>query len=89
MTSESHSSSSSSHDREPKVDQHCKVFITNIDGQQDESTVERHLRDLFEKYGQVSKLSVKKNKNGQYSFAFLEFLNSSDATKAIAELDQF
>lgn len=33
-------------------------------------------------------LNVKKNKNGVYSFAFLEFEKSEDAQKAIEGMDQ-
>jgi RNA recognition motif-containing protein len=32
---------------------------------------------------------VKKNKNGLYSFAFLEFDSAEAASRAIKELDQF
>jgi RNA recognition motif-containing protein len=37
----------------------------------------------------VGKLNVKKNKNGLYSFAFLEFDSAEAASRAIKELDQF
>ena len=37
----------------------------------------------------MHKLNVKKNKNGLYSFAFVEFTNGHDATRAIEKLDQY
>ena len=50
-----------------------KVFITNIDGIQNEDNVGRELERLFIRYGKITKLVVKKNKNGLYYFAFLEY----------------
>ena len=44
---------------------------------------------MFERFGGVGKLNVKKNKNGIYSFAFLEFDSAEAASTAIKELDQF
>jgi RNA recognition motif-containing protein len=66
-----------------------KVFITNIDGAHQEEAVEVELRKLFERFGAITKLNVKKNKNGLYSFAFLEFDSAEAALNAIKELDQF
>ena len=39
-------------------------------------------------FGRIVHLNVKKNKNGQYSFAFLEFERVEDAKRAIQEMDQ-
>lgn len=63
-------SKSPSKDKEV-VDDARKVFITNIDGAQSEEAVEFELRKLFQPFGTITKLNVKKNKNGHYSFAFL------------------
>jgi len=61
------------------VDEGCKIFVTNIEGNQPEETVQSELRRLFEKYGKVHKLNVKKNKNGLYYFGFIEFEIPEDA----------
>lgn len=65
------------------------MFITNLDGSQPEDLVEEELRKLFTRYGNVVKLNVKKNKNGLYSFAFLDYEKAEDALYAIKELDQY
>ena len=44
---------------------------------------------LFEPYGRITKLNVKKNKNGLYYFAFLEFSNGDESANAIKALDQY
>ena len=78
-------------DRSPShksVDEACKIFVTNIEGNQSEEVVEGELRRMFERYGKVDKLAVKKNKNGLYYFGFIEFDRPSDAAVAIKELDQ-
>jgi len=81
------------HSRSPtprdRKDDARKVFVTNIDGSQPEEAVEGQLRSLFTKYGTVTKLTVKKNKNGLYSFAFVEFDTPEESGNAIRELDQF
>jgi RNA recognition motif-containing protein len=63
-------SKSPSRDREV-IDDARKVFVTNIDGAQPEEAVESELRKLFDRFGTINKLNVKKNKNGLYSFAFI------------------
>jgi len=81
------------HSRSPtprdRKDDARKVFVTNIDGSQPEEAVEAQLHSLFSNYGPVTKLTVKKNKNGLYSFAFVEFNTPEESAKAIRELDQF
>jgi RNA recognition motif-containing protein len=81
-------SRSPSRDKEP-IEDARKVFVTNIDGSRSEETVEAELRRLFDRFGTINKLNVKKNKNGLYYFAFLEFENPDAAGVAIKELDQY
>lgn len=66
-----------------------KVFVTNIDGTQPEEIVEAELRRLFQRFGSINKLNVKKNKNGLYCFGFIEFEKAEAANTAIKELDQY
>ena len=66
-----------------EIDEACKVFITNIEGSQSEDAVQDELRRLFQPIGRVTKLNVKKNKNGLYYFAFLEYAHPQDAANAI------
>ena len=63
-----------------------KIFITNLSASVPEEDLKRDLEPLFEKYGRIVHLNVKKNKNGLYSFAFLEFERVDDALKAIEGL---
>jgi RNA recognition motif-containing protein len=81
-------SKSPSRDKEV-IDDARKVFVTNIDGAQPEEAVESELRKLFCRFGVINKLNVKKNKNGLYSFAFIEFEVVDGANAAIKELDQY
>ena len=83
------SSRSPSPGRQFDVDEACKVFITNIDGNQHQDAVKDELTKLFKPFGEIMKLNVKKNKNGLYYFAFLEFSNGQESTVAIKELDQY
>lgn len=71
------------------IDDARKVFVTNIDGTQPEEIVEAELRRLFERFGSINKLNVKKNKNGLYYFGFIEFEQAEAASTAIRELDQY
>lgn len=41
------------------------------------------LQDLFSKYGSIKELAVKKNKNAEYSFAFVEYEDGVDAEEAV------
>jgi RNA recognition motif-containing protein len=75
--------------REPQMEDGRKVFLTNIDGSQPEEAVAGELRNLFSKHGTINKLNVKKNKNGLYYFAFIEFEVLEEAENAIRELDQY
>lgn len=38
---------------------------------------------MFSKYGTIKELSVKRSKNGEYSFAFVEYQAGEDAEEAI------
>lgn len=72
MSSDSESSANKRRERSPSENkaQASKLFITNIDGkvdipymQADIAETEKELRHLFEKYGVVSSLVAKRNRN--------------------------
>ena len=42
---------------------------------------------MFSKYGTIKELSVKRSKNGEYSFAFVEYQAGEDAEEAIRNLN--
>lgn len=71
-----------------KFDSNPKLFITNLPPSIEEEQLKDEMERLFEVYGRIVHLNVKKNKNGVYSFAFLEFEKSEDAQKAIEGMDQ-
>jgi len=41
------------------------------------------LQELFGKYGTIKDLSVKKNRNAEYCFAFVEYESGNDAEEAV------
>jgi RNA recognition motif-containing protein len=57
-------------------DETAKIFITNLSPTVPEEELRKDLEPRFEKYGRIKHLNVKKNKNGLYSFAFLEFYSA-------------
>lgn len=66
------------------TDETPKIFITNLSASVPEDELKKDLEPMFEKYGRIVHLNVKKNKNGLYSFAFLEFERIDEAMKAIS-----
>lgn len=73
---------------EGRLESNAKLFITNLPPELPEEQLQVDLEPMFEIYGRIQHLNVKKNKNGQYSFAFLEFERVEDARRAIEEMDQ-
>lgn len=72
---------------DPRMDSIAKLFITNLPPECPEEQIRVELESMFEMFGRIIHLNVKKNKNGQYSFAFLEFERVEDAQRAIHEMD--
>ena len=75
---------------ETEVSDKHKVYITNLDGtvsifakQANEKDLEDELRTLFEKYGTIETLTVKRSRNADYHFAFMEYKQGEDAAEAI------
>lgn len=44
---------------------------------------------LFEKYGKINTITVRKNKNNEYHFAFVEYEPGFDAQKVIEKYIKF
>lgn len=57
--------------------------------QLDLADLEVELKRLFEPYGKLRKLVVKKSKDRKYCFAFLEYGTEEEANAAIKALDQY
>lgn len=47
--------------------------------------MEQELMDKFGKYGKLDSVVVKKSYNNEYSFAFIEFKEGEDASRAVIE----
>lgn len=47
--------------------------------------MEQELLDKFGKYGKLDSVVVKKSYNNEYSFAFIEFKEGEDASRAVIE----
>eukprot|EP00930_Biecheleria_cincta_P064905 TRINITY_DN5059_c0_g1_i1.p1 TRINITY_DN5059_c0_g1~~TRINITY_DN5059_c0_g1_i1.p1 ORF type:complete len:635 (+),score=178.03 TRINITY_DN5059_c0_g1_i1:66-1970(+) len=63
--------------------QGVNLYIKNLD----ESTDEASMRELFEPFGVISSLSVKKDDQGKCKgFAFVCFASPDEATKAVTEM---
>jgi hypothetical protein len=45
--------------------------LTNINGEIDEQTINDEVKKLFEKYGEVAKITLRKHRNGFYYFGFI------------------
>lgn len=69
-----------------------KIFVTNLDievplppTQAQTQRLEEDLTEKFNKYGKLESVVVKRSYNNKYSFAFIEFREGEDATKAVEE----
>lgn len=66
-----------------KYEKNPKLFITNLPPDMPEDQLKTDIEPLFEKFGAIKCVNVKKHKSGQYSYCFLEFEKSEDAIRAI------